>query len=86
MSHQLILMDGSAFLFRAYFSTLAQNLTNDEGFPTGAMFGVVNAVKHLQRKYPNAKIIAIFDAKGRIIGMIFTLNTRLIGNRQTQNW
>ncbi|MBT3186758.1 DNA polymerase I [Candidatus Thioglobus sp.] len=65
MSHQLILMDGSAFLFRAYFSTLAQNLTNDEGFPTGAMFGVVNAVKHLQRKYPNAKIIAIFDAKGK---------------------
>jgi zinc transport system ATP-binding protein len=32
-SHQLILLDGSAFLFRAYFSTIAQNLTNDEGFP-----------------------------------------------------
>ncbi len=65
MSHQLILMDGSAFLFRAYFSTLAQNLTNAEGFPTGAMFGVINAIKHLQRKYPDAKIITIFDAKGK---------------------
>ncbi|SHN94198.1 DNA polymerase I, partial [bacterium endosymbiont of Bathymodiolus sp. 5 South] len=43
--HQLILLDGSAFLFRAYFSTIAQNLTNDEGFPTGAMFGVINALK-----------------------------------------
>jgi len=65
MSHQLILLDGSAFLFRAYFSTLSQNLTNDDGFPTGAMFGVINAIKHLQRKYPNAKMIAIFDAKGK---------------------
>ncbi len=65
MSHQLILLDGSAFLFRAYFSTLAQNLTNDDGFPTGAMFGVINAIKHLQRQYPQAKIIAIFDAKGK---------------------
>ncbi|MCS5586073.1 MAG: DNA polymerase I [Gammaproteobacteria bacterium] len=65
MSHQLILLDGSAFLFRAYFSTLSQNLTNDDGFPTGAMFGVINAIKHLQRKYPQAKMIAIFDAKGK---------------------
>ena len=65
MSHQLILLDGSAFLFRAYFSTLSQNLTNDDGFPTGAIFGVINAIKHLQRKYPNAKMIAIFDAKGK---------------------
>jgi len=65
MSHKLILLDGSAFLFRAYFSTLKQNLSNQEGFPTGAMFGVVNAVKRLQRQYPEAKLIAIFDAKGK---------------------
>jgi len=65
MSHKLILLDGSAFLFRAYFSTLSQNLTNDDGFPTGAIFGVVGAIKRLQNKYPEAKIIAIFDAKGK---------------------
>ena len=63
--HQLILLDGSAFLFRAYFSTIAQNLTNDEGFPTGAIFGVINALKRLQSQYPEAKLIAIFDAKGK---------------------
>jgi DNA polymerase-1 len=63
--YQLILLDGTAFLFRAYFSTLAQNLSNDEGFPTGAMFGVINAIKRLQNQYPEAKIIAIFDAKGK---------------------
>ena len=64
MTQQLILVDGSAFLFRSYFSTLSQNLTNDSGFPTGAMFGVINAIKHLQRQYKDAKIIMIFDAKG----------------------
>jgi len=64
MAHPLILVDGSAFLFRSYFSTISQNLTNDSGFPTGAMFGVVNAVKHLQRKYQGAKLIMVFDAKG----------------------
>ena len=64
MTQQLILVDGSAFLFRSYFSTLSQNLTNESGFPTGAMFGVINAIKHLQRQYKEAKIIMIFDAKG----------------------
>lgn len=65
MSKQLILLDGSAFLFRAYFSTLSQNLANDAGFPTGAIFGVINAIKRLQNQYPEAKMIAIFDAKGK---------------------
>ena len=64
MNQPLILVDGTAFLFRSYFSTISQNLTNESGFPTGAMFGVVNAVKHLQRKYQGAKLIMIFDAKG----------------------
>ena len=64
MTQQLILVDGSAYLFRSYFSTLSQNLTNENGFPTGAMFGVINAIKHLQRQYKDAKIIMIFDAKG----------------------
>ena len=65
MSYKLILMDGSAFLFRAYFSTLSQNLTNQDGFPTGAMFGVIGAIKRLQHQYPEAKIITIFDDKGK---------------------
>lgn len=63
-NYQLVLLDGSAFLFRSYFSTLAQNLTNNEGFPTGAMFGVISAIKRLQTQHPQAKIICIFDAKG----------------------
>ena len=64
MNKQIILFDGTAFLFRSYFSTTSQSLTNDEGFPTGAIFGVINSIKSLQRKYQEAKIITIFDAKG----------------------
>jgi len=64
MNQPLILVDGTAYLFRSYFSTISQNLTNNSGFPTGAMFGTVNAIKHLQRKYKGAKLIMIFDAKG----------------------
>ncbi len=64
MSQQLILVDGTAFLFRSYFSTLSSNLSNEDGFPTGAIFGVINSIKHLQRQYPKNKIILVFDSKG----------------------
>ncbi len=64
MQPKIILLDGSAFLFRAYFAMQAQHLTNNDGFPTGAIFGVINAIKRLMRQYQEAEIIAIFDAKG----------------------
>jgi DNA polymerase-1 len=65
MDYKLILLDGSAFLFRAYFSTIKQGLSNNDGFPTGAIFGVISAIKRLQNQYPQAKMVAIFDAKGK---------------------
>ncbi len=65
MTPKIILLDGSAFLFRAYFSTQAQGLSNADGFPTGVIFGVVNSLKQLKNKYPESDIIAIFDHKGK---------------------
>lgn len=59
-----ILMDGSAYLFRAYFASKEQGLANKEGFPTGAIFGVLSSIKYFQRTYPEAKLIVIFDHKG----------------------
>ena len=61
---KIILLDGSAFLFRSYFATLNQNLSSDDGFPTGAIFGVINSIKMLQNQHPGANIITIFDHKG----------------------
>jgi DNA polymerase-1 len=60
-----ILVDGTAFLFRAYFANLRQNLTAPDGFPTGAMFGVISSIKKLEKSYPDSQIILIFDAKGK---------------------
>jgi DNA polymerase-1 len=58
-----IIMDGSAYLFRAYFANKEQGLANKEGFPTGAIFGVLNSIKYFQRIYPDANLIVIFDHK-----------------------
>lgn len=65
MTPKIILLDGSAFLFRSYFSSQTQGLTNHEGFPTGAIFGVINSIKMLQNRYKDAEIVAIFDHKGK---------------------
>jgi len=40
-------------------------LTNSEGHPTGAIRGVINMMRKLQKDYPESQIIVIFDAKGK---------------------
>lgn len=58
-----ILVDGSSYLFRAFHAL--PPLTNSKGNPTGAIKGVINMMRSLQRQYPESKIIVIFDAKGK---------------------
>ena len=41
----LVLVDGSSYLYRAFHAF--PPLTNREGEPTGAMYGVVNMLKSL---------------------------------------
>lgn len=59
----LILVDGSAYLFRAYHAL--PNLTNKKGFPTSAIFGVLNMLKKLKEEYHAHDILVVFDAKGK---------------------
>ncbi|OOE45275.1 DNA polymerase I [Salinivibrio kushneri] len=59
----LILVDGSSYLYRAYHAS--PNLTNSQGEPTGAVFGVVNMLRSLLRQYPHSHVAVIFDAKGK---------------------
>ena len=40
-------------------------LTNSKGNPTGAIKGVINMIRSLITGYPGAKVIVIFDAKGK---------------------
>lgn len=62
---ELILLDGMAYIFRAYFATLRMDLHTPDGFPTGAMYGTLNAITKITKDFPNAQLIAIFDHKGK---------------------
>ncbi|MFT5674653.1 MAG: DNA polymerase-1 [Paraglaciecola sp.] len=60
-----ILVDGSSYLFRAYHVPYLQALSTSSGQPTGAITGVLNMIKSLQKGYPNGNVIVVFDAKGK---------------------
>ena len=61
--HTMVLVDGSYYLFRAYHAI--RDLTNAEGEPTNAIYGVINMMqKHLTEGGPDYFAI-IFDAKGK---------------------
>ncbi len=58
----LILVDGSAYLFRAFHGL--PPLTNAQGEPTGAIVGVANMLRKLQGQYPESRMLVVFDAPG----------------------
>ncbi len=60
---QLILVDGSSYLFRAFHAM--PPLTNSRGQPTGAVYGVVNMLKSLLEAYAPEQVAMVFDAKGK---------------------
>jgi DNA polymerase-1 len=65
ISNPLILVDGSSYLFRAYHVPYLQALSTSYGQPTGAITGVLNMIKSLQKDYPDGNIVVVFDAKGK---------------------
>lgn len=59
----LVLVDGSSYLYRAFHAF--PPLTNREGEPTGAMYGVLNMLKSLITQVEPSHIAVVFDAKGK---------------------
>src|SRR5690242_7101235 len=59
----LILVDGSSYLYRAFHAM--PSLANSKGFPTGAIYGVVNMLRKLIADYQPESMAVIFDAKGK---------------------
>jgi DNA polymerase-1 len=59
----LVLVDGSSYLFRAFHAM--PNLSNSQGEPTGAIYGVVNMIRRLLADYDPEHIAVVFDAKGK---------------------
>jgi DNA polymerase-1 len=62
-TNPLILVDGSSYLYRAFHALPA--LTNSKGFPTGAIYGVVNMLQRLLTDYEPTHFAVVFDAKGK---------------------
>lgn len=58
-----ILVDGSSYLFRAFHAP--PHLTNSKGEPTGAIYGVVNMLRSLLKRYSPENMAVVFDAKGK---------------------
>lgn len=59
----LILVDGSSYLFRAFYAM--PELRNSKGNPTGAIYGVINMIKKLINDYQPSHMAIVFDAKGK---------------------
>ncbi len=59
----LLLVDGSSYLYRAYHAL--PPLTNSRGEATGAVFGVTNMLRTLLKSYQPAHLAVVFDAKGK---------------------
>ena len=62
---KLVLIDGSSYLFRAYHTRLSQNMTSPTGFPTQAIFIVINMLRKLVKDEQPDLVAVVFDAKGK---------------------
>ncbi len=61
----LILVDGSSYLYRAFFASQQADLRNSEGIPTGAIRVVTSMLRKLIKDYPQSPVVVVFDAKGK---------------------
>jgi len=60
----LLLVDGSSYLYRAFHALQRADLRNRKGEPTGAIYGVLNMLRRLQKDSPADYAACVFDAKG----------------------
>ena len=59
----LVLVDGSSYLYRAFHAL--PPLSTSGGQATGAVKGVINMLRRLQKDYPDSTIAVVFDAPGK---------------------
>lgn len=57
-----LLVDGSSYLYRAFHAL--PPLTNAEGQPTGAIYGVVNMLRRQLRELEPSYVAVVFDPRG----------------------
>ncbi len=62
---KLVLVDGSSYLFRAFHARMNAPLQSPTGFPTQAIFIVLNMLRKLIKDEAPDRIAVVFDAKGK---------------------
>ena len=62
-THRLLLVDGSSYLYRAFHAM--PDLRNSQGFPTGAIQGMVNMMRRARTELDADHIACVFDTKGK---------------------
>jgi DNA polymerase-1 len=62
-SKKLVLIDGSSYFYRAFHAL--PPLTNSKGQPTGAVYGVLNMIRKLQKDEQPDYIAVVFDTPGK---------------------
>jgi DNA polymerase-1 len=63
MRPDLVLVDGSSYLYRAFHAL--PPFSNSRGEPTGAVFGVLNMLAKFLKEYDPELIAVVFDAPGK---------------------
>lgn len=63
MNRSLILIDGSALIYRAYYAFANRPLTSPSGEATSVAFGTVTAVLKLLADYAPSHLVMVFDRK-----------------------
>ncbi|MEN9533072.1 MAG: polymerase, partial [Pseudomonadota bacterium] len=64
-STPLILVDGSSYLYRAFFASQQADLRTSTGLPSGAVRVMANMMRSLRKQYPDCHVAVVFDAKGK---------------------
>ena len=57
------MIDGTAILYRSHFAFIHNQLTNDSGFVTSAIYGVINTFIKLMDQYHPDHVMITFDRK-----------------------
>lgn len=58
---RFFMIDGMSLVFRAYHAMYRSGLTNNDGEPTGAVFGFANILTSLLDKYDPKHILVVYD-------------------------
>ena len=79
----LVLLDGSAYLYRAYHAL--PPLKNAKGENTGAIHGFLKALNKIMTDFNPKHIGVVFDAKGKTLDISYMISIKQIDHQCLRN-